>query len=277
MKQLYLLPILLFLFLSSCKEEGDTPSPDINETEAPCMVLEENRSSRSGLNNRTANVEYDAGGRIASVTYKNGNGAELVDRYERNSAGKISKIQTFNGANVTWQMDVEYNPKGDLIRGTTPADGGTVIQIEYEYDPQGNITKTTRTVENRGRTETRVKTYEYINGNLTRVVVKHGTSGNSVEHYVYEYYLDKPAFPLEFDNVFFVTLDRGTPSKNLLKRYTVTHPSDEDYKQVGDLTYKLNEAGMPTRTTRTFVVYDGGAIYDHAPDSLVTTRSYKCE
>ncbi|MHA6247441.1 hypothetical protein ACXYMU_05860 [Pontibacter sp. CAU 1760] len=278
MKKLYLLPVALFFFFVSCNDEDGTPIPNPIETEATCMVLEETMSSLSGLNDRTATVEYDAEGRIASVTYTNRHGAGLVDRYERNSDGKISKVQTFNGANVTWEMDVEYNSKGDVIRGTTSENGGMVtqvIQLEYEYDPQGNITKTTRTVVRNGRGEgSRVKTYEYTNGNLTKMVI---TSGNSVNHYVYEYDLDKPAFPLEFDNLFSITWDRGTPSKNLVKRYTITHPNNEDSKDIVDFTYKLNEAGMPTRTTSTSVAYIGEAVYNHAADSLVTTRSYKCE
>ncbi|MCJ8167651.1 hypothetical protein MKJ04_22630 [Pontibacter sp. E15-1] len=213
MRKIYLLPVLLIFLFASCNNEGGTPAPEPAEIEAPCMVLEENMSSFTGIGNRTAAVEYEAEVRIASVTYTERNEPELINKYERNPAGKISKIQTFHGPNVVWEMGLEYNSQGDVIRATTSASGGTIVSIEYQYDLQGNITKTARTVENNGGTETRVKIYEYINGNLAKMIVEYGANGYLVDEYVYEYYLDKPAFPLEYDNAFNPSVDLGTPPR----------------------------------------------------------------
>ncbi|MCJ8164104.1 hypothetical protein MKJ04_04565 [Pontibacter sp. E15-1] len=269
---------LFLLFATACgKEDKGDPTPAAGEAAAPCTLLGENRSSLSGLNDRTATVAYDANGRIASVTYAYGDEPELVDKYERNPAGKISRMQTFKGTEVVWEMVLEYDPQEKWKKVTTGANGGVTVLIAYEYDSKGNIVKTTRTKEERGRTETSVKTYEYTNGNLTNMVVEYGTNGYFVDHFAYEYYLDKPAFPIEYNSVFGLSYDAGTPSKNLVKRATLTRPSEEDFRSVTNYAYKLNGAGMPTRITSSQIDYDGSFVNDVSYDSLVVTRSYLCK
>jgi hypothetical protein len=280
---------LIMLFSTACqKSEEEEATPDTGETEAPCMVLEETRKSHGGtFLQHTATVEYDAKGQIASATYTSILNPELVNKYERNPAGKISRIQTFYGDEVMWEMALEYDPQGKWTKATTAstaANGNATVLIEYEHDSQGNIIKSTTTLEDDSKTDTHIKTYEYTNGNLTgmfvetSVVYKQGSVGGShAIHYEYEYYLDKPAFPLEYDDIYNPTLALATPSKNLVKRVTHTIPTEEDLRHVTDLTYKLNAEGMPVRTARTSIIYQHGTVKDLAADSLVVIRSYRCE
>ncbi|RDV16962.1 hypothetical protein DXT99_00105 [Pontibacter diazotrophicus] len=256
----------LLLFSTSCekKDKGD-PVP---ATEASCLLVKDVKDSH-GMHFEY-DLAYDAQKRIISSTVTNHDGSKVLSTYHRNSAGKIDKVTYTRGTEVTGHTTLVYDAQGRWVK-TIESDNSKMFEVEY--DSQNRVAKTTRTMNFGDYTYVNNYSYEYTNGNLTKVTM---TQGGLVEITEYEYYLDKLALDDQYDRVIRMLWGDGLPSKNLVKKRTLTRPSrpDQDFSTVIDYTYELNSQGYPSQI-RTSVKYTEpeGVRYDGG----VAIRSYQCK
>lgn len=265
----------LFLLFPTACDKGD-PVPATSETAFPCLLLTEEKSTTGYYANvSTATMEYDAKELIKSVAHTYSDEPDQVIVYERNGDGKISKAVIMRGTTVLYQTVMEYDPQGKWVKHTTGATGEVVILVGFSYDSKGMITKTVTATKNSQSTSTISKTFEYTNGNLSKMVYTDEERGFS-DHHVYEYYLDKPSLMVEYDKMRSV-VGGGSPSKNLVKRVTITRPTEPGFINVRDFTYELDEKGLPTLETETSFYSYGGSPYKHVGDTVIIARSYSCK
>lgn len=258
----------ILLFSVACdKEETASPIP-IEEEKVTCNLVKREWSNSSGSSS-TITVEYDDSGRFKASTTTFANGAVSHAVYLRDSEGRVIRVEYRSGSEpeVVASNDIDYDAQGRWIRATQMYGNKT----EVEYDSQDRIVKSTYTSHAAGNTFQGVRTFEYTEGNMTRMTVTQ--DGGAAHVLEFEHILDKPAPDGEYNRLSSFLSGGGSLNKNLVRKLTTTI-TGAGYTTESDYSYEFNKEGYPTLMTVHSVASEGVSPRE---STSVTKMSYSCE
>lgn len=248
-------------FVTSC---GDHDDDDGNGTPGGKTVSQKKlKKLVDGI--RSWEYVYDKDGKCTSYTdfYQNQPNENTNYKYDGN---KIVEECSLLDDSVRCTTTILFNSNG-YIESETTENGGSSDNTVYTYDNQGHLISENYTDEESD--ETRVTTYTWENGNVTKVEVKEIYEGEESEYVMYYEYTNdnytsaienKVGFnALQIEDGFISPYYFGTLGASLKNLPVTIKYVEEEHQETQTLTWTFDGDGYPVKVVSNFS-YDVNSI-----------------